>query len=397
MIADAWVVDDVAGATPAEDRVTILFARVIGAGYALYLVLLVPGIVDLAPRMASWWTPVAVVSTFGPGLAVGLVTLRRRPDPQHSRFFGIAAWAGYMLSVAIVPSAWHGPKVPADVELWFNLVHGHSGMAAALAFPNLIAVGCYLSGAVMIVQAVFLAHGPAGASPIYSEAAFAMLCLVFVGGTIMMLRAGRLADEATRAIHEAGAAAAAAEAREAERERLDALTHDHVLATLLSAARLDAVPAVAAQARDTLSRLGAAGETAGTGGVLPAAAALAELRGVASSSDERVVFRGSAEGGVVAPAEVVRTLGAAMSEAVRNSVRHAGVSATCVVDVRFGAAELAVTIADDGLGFDPARVPPGRMGVLVSILARVRRLDGGTAHVVSAPGGGTEVRLTWRR
>jgi hypothetical protein len=53
-----------------------------------------------------------------------------------------------------------------------------------------------------------------------------------------------------------------------------------------------------------------------------------------------------------------------------------------------------VTIADDGIGFDPARVDPARSGLRNSVRARLSDA-GGHAEIISAPGEGTSVVLTW--
>jgi len=55
-----------------------------------------------------------------------------------------------------------------------------------------------------------------------------------------------------------------------------------------------------------------------------------------------------------------------------------------------------VFVKDRGPGFDLDEVAPDRMGVGESILGRMRR-HGGKAEIRTAPGEGTEVRLTARR
>ncbi|ORA65369.1 hypothetical protein BST26_18585, partial [Mycolicibacterium insubricum] len=82
-------------------------------------------------------------------------------------------------------------------------------------------------------------------------------------------------------------------------------------------------------------------------------------------------------------------LTAAVAEVLNNVDRHAR-AASAVITV----SDRAVTVADDGVGFDPARVRRGR-GVDTSITARMRAA-GGAATIVSALGAGTEVTLTWR-
>jgi signal transduction histidine kinase len=53
-------------------------------------------------------------------------------------------------------------------------------------------------------------------------------------------------------------------------------------------------------------------------------------------------------------------------------------------------------VADDGRGFDPAKVPAHRLGLAVSIVERVRRLPGGDVEVRSRPGAGTRIHLSWQ-
>jgi signal transduction histidine kinase len=56
-------------------------------------------------------------------------------------------------------------------------------------------------------------------------------------------------------------------------------------------------------------------------------------------------------------------------------------------------AQVEVFVRDRGRGFDPSVLPADRLGVRNSIVDRMQR-HGGRASVVSAPGEGTEVRLS---
>jgi signal transduction histidine kinase len=96
---------------------------------------------------------------------------------------------------------------------------------------------------------------------------------------------------------------------------------------------------------------------------------------------------------------VVRAIVAAAAEAVRNSVRHGradGAPPTVTVAVHPGRepGAVRVEVRDDGRGFRPEAVPPGRLGLRVSVLGRMRAV-GGRADVVSGPGLGTAVVLSW--
>ncbi|MEV6643705.1 ATP-binding protein [Amycolatopsis sp. NPDC051371] len=95
------------------------------------------------------------------------------------------------------------------------------------------------------------------------------------------------------------------------------------------------------------------------------------------------------------PASAALALVRAAEEALRNAERHSGADS---VAVRLSAvpAGVAVTITDDGSGFDPASVPPARRGVRGSVVERMRAA-GGTAEISSSPGAGTTVTLRWSR
>jgi len=60
--------------------------------------------------------------------------------------------------------------------------------------------------------------------------------------------------------------------------------------------------------------------------------------------------------------------------------------------------EEAITafVRDSGKGFDPQEVPADRGGIAESIRARMSRNEG-RAEIISAPGEGTEVRLSLPR
>ena len=55
---------------------------------------------------------------------------------------------------------------------------------------------------------------------------------------------------------------------------------------------------------------------------------------------------------------------------------------------------MTLTIVDDGRGFDPAHVPKGHLGL--AIMHERADSIGAELEVVSAPGSGTTVRLSYR-
>ena len=93
------------------------------------------------------------------------------------------------------------------------------------------------------------------------------------------------------------------------------------------------------------------------------------------------------------PERVVREITLATGEALRNSVKHAGSTASRRIQITFREDSIRVSIGDDGVGFLPDPSSP-RLGVKRSILDRMTDL-GGSALIDSVPGCGTEVILTW--
>ena len=92
--------------------------------------------------------------------------------------------------------------------------------------------------------------------------------------------------------------------------------------------------------------------------------------------------------------EIESSLLRLVREALQTAVRHAAPQHLLVV-LRFGQRNLEVEIVDDGRGFDSSAVPAddGRHYGLIGMRERVERA-GGQFHLTSAPGKGTQVRLS---
>lgn len=96
------------------------------------------------------------------------------------------------------------------------------------------------------------------------------------------------------------------------------------------------------------------------------------------------------------PAAVASPMVLALSEAARNSAKHAvGAGRTCRLEVTDR--RVVFRLTDDGPGFDPAGVRVLAAGIRVSVQGRMDALEGGSAQVSTAPGEGTTVLLTWER
>lgn len=85
---------------------------------------------------------------------------------------------------------------------------------------------------------------------------------------------------------------------------------------------------------------------------------------------------------------------AAVKEAVSNAARHGTPPISVYAELTDEAYE--VFVRDSGPGFNPKRVPAGRLGIKESIVGRISR-HGGTATVTSKKGSPTEVHLSMPR
>jgi len=183
----------------------------------------------------------------------------------------------------------------------------------------------------------------------------------------------------------------AARVRSQERADVAAHLHDSVLQTLaLIQKHSDDGRTVAglARAQERDLRAWLYGDTASTDTSVAAA-----LRSAAAEVEDahglpvEVVTVGDAPVG-----EESRPLVLAAREAMVNAAKHSG---AVRVDVYAEVAgdRVEVFVRDRGRGFRPEDVPEDRLGVRRSIIDRMER-HGGAATVRSAPGEGTEVRLS---
>jgi len=183
----------------------------------------------------------------------------------------------------------------------------------------------------------------------------------------------------------------AARVRSQERADMAAHLHDSVLQTLAliqkHAGDAKTVATLArAQERDLRSWLYGeepAPDTSVASALKAAAAEVEDSHGV----PVEVVTVGDAP-----VSERLRPLVLAAREAMVNAAKHSGADQVDVF-AEAGPHATEVFVRDRGHGFDESAVPEDRLGVRNSIVDRMRR-HGGTAVIRTAPGDGTEVRLT---
>jgi signal transduction histidine kinase len=212
--------------------------------------------------------------------------------------------------------------------------------------------------------------------------------------TARLLRAGaqRADAEAEVLSRRMAAQDAALAAEEAERRAANAV-HDDVLSVLRAVSLAGGSVAwsvVVAKARGAMNAL-ARQVLRGGYGLEDLGSA---LRRQASEAAVGLNVRCDIDEDLDVPAPAVEALSAAAGEALRNAAAHSGVGRAVLTARGRPPGGVTVTIADDGIGFDPVRVDPARSGLRNSVRARLSDVSG-HADIISAPGQGTSVVLTW--
>lgn len=344
------------------------------------------------------WSPVLIVVTFGTLALMILAFAVGRGVRVLAAVFAIE----FPILLVIWPFVTTRSEVPAHGEPWIFYLVNVATVAAVLAFPLLLqivwaAAVPLLFGVVRLVQDGF-------AAPLRISVSLDVSFTLILGGVLITLawlfRAMAVNVDDARALAVASySAAAAAAAAEEERVAVAGLMHDSVLAALIAAARTQTPRErhLAVQmAREALTRLANADSAAEEGPDEPMAA-----DGVADEIERLArdlgldlkVDRAAAHAVPPLTGRVARAFVLAAAQAIANSLEHADAAGVAVTLAPAGEGGLSVIVRDRGAGFDLARIPPDRLGIRGSIIARLDAV-GGNAHIDSGPGG-TTVTLSW--
>ncbi len=339
------------------------------------------------------WTAI-VVSLLVLSLLGALVAslLRRFVQVANVVFAGI-----YLLVVLSWPFAVVHPTV--DSPWFYYLMTVATGMAAIGLSVQSATV--YLFALPALYAALRLTQPGGGLSPL--KATLDSVYAVMLGGAILILitmlrSAASHVDVAQATALERYSLAVRQHATEAERVRVDAIVHDSVLTTLLTAARADTPEAkafAASQAAAAIAHLReAALVTPDDGSVVRIALVADGIRDAVKQLAAPFTVSTARLGPRAIPSVAGEAMHAAAVQAAVNSVNHAGAGAHRTLRITDSGTALHVEVADDGAGFDPARVPRERLGVRVSIVERLANA-GGRAEIDSRPGEGTRILLCW--
>ncbi|TFC05575.1 hypothetical protein E3O42_03215 [Cryobacterium adonitolivorans] len=372
------------------------------------------GLLSLPSYFAQAWQPspglaaTAWVASFGLPITLGLSA--RWGSARILRGLVTAEALSFVVILGFWLVVRNGP-LPAGGDIpWVITLTGVPCVAVAVfAGRRLVwaftVLACLLSGLVRFKTSADADPALIGlADGLYSL----LLVSVFVALTLAARRAAARVDEATLLTRQAEEHRAARVARRQERLSIDALVHDSVISTLLMAGLgRTRQYVVSSHASKTLTQLDALRSPPPQPVVLVSDAARRLGRLAHQIAPDAVVLvdnpaRAGREAGIerTVPSAAVTAIFGAVGEALRNSVASAAGHdpirqvhrAVTILSTTDG---FQVTVSDDGVGFDPALVPPERLGIAESILGRMTRLPYGAAHVRSSPGHGTDVVAAW--
>ncbi|MFJ1456956.1 sensor histidine kinase [Nocardia sp. N2S4-5] len=386
-------------AARAEGRARRAVGVAAGVGTVLWVVTHRSTIAEQADLVRSWWTPtvVALLTVSGTAVVAAAVVLRGRATGIAAAAMAVAVTASI---AALFPAGRYGCFGPTGT--WLPPLVATAAVAGVLAWPRGWPVNLAVSGMIAVAADFYVSGGQSIHSVAESLTRTWVMQSFFACVAAGIVRAAAQLDAATTAAVRRAAVAAAAEATDRERSRFAGLIHDNVLATLLDAARGTDPAALHRSAHRTLRQLDDSTHHLDDDQIPAPTAAetwcatIAET-GPGITADTRIEEQARAR---PLPREVVTAINAALGEAARNSLRHGAVGRDSVrrtVRVDIDARGVNVRVDDDGVGFDPRRVPADRLGIRQSIVERMRRLPGGDAVVESHPGRGTTVVLRWAR
>lgn len=380
-------------------RVEAGMDRLAAVGGVLFFAQSIPLLLGQLPNAEPAWAT-GSLALLGGTLIAGVIAAiaGRGVKPTFAAFAAV-----YLIVLLTWPSA----VVDVDVAMaspasyWLYLLLTVATAMASISLPLPIAT-LYTIGA-PVIYGVIRTTPPGG----QVDGVLAVLDSVYsilLGGAILILvtvlrAAAEGVDVAQQNALDRYAHAVRQHATEAERVQVDAIVHDSVLTTMLSAARAytpEAQALAATMAGNAIGHLRDAVAAAPDSEATVSGEIVAQrIESAAASMSQPFRYDIEVEEWCPIPIPVAEAAYSATVQAMVNSLQHAGSGVERWVEIRSsGAGTFSIEVGDRGSGFDVAQLPRERLGVRVSILERVATA-GGAAEIDSAPGEGTVVRLRW--
>lgn len=344
------------------------------------------------------WSALAVGAMYGSLLLSLLCSTVKRFVVGAHRTVAVV----YVLALLTWPFFLADPSQPQEGDHWLYLL---TTVATASA-----AIGLSVRGALVYLFVVPFIYGviratPWGGDGPWELGLFNAVYAVILGGAVLVIitmtrAASTSVDDAQGMALDRYSHAVRQHATEVERVHVDAIVHDSVLTTFLSAARAESPEEkqlAATMAGNAMRHLEeAALATPDDGSTVRFRQVADRIVTAARELSAPFSIRVRSLDTRILPAAQAEALYSAAVQAMVNSLQHGGGHEVKrwlrVSGVQGGAIEIEV--GDAGVGFDLDQVPGERLGVRRSIIERVANA-GGRAEVRSAPGAGTVVTLRW--
>ncbi|QDZ16404.1 sensor histidine kinase [Humibacter ginsenosidimutans] len=380
-------------------RVERLAARAVAGFSWVFGLQVIPEIIVQSRHLGTVYTVTVAAVLFASLAWLGVASIVGRTV----RSAAITFCVGYLVALAFWDGGITDTTYFDDTRPWLWFLLTVATACAAIAMPFVWAAVYTILAPALYAVVLVLTSGAVAEKIAVLDALYAVIFASILLAIVTMLRqAATQVDVSQAAALERYEVAVRAHALEAERVEVDAIVHDSVLTTLLSAAHArtpEAMAIASSMARDALGHLDSSAPLANPGRSLDAIP-VDRLRDRIISAARSftvpfsIVPRATVD--ALIPVSVAEALYSATVQAMVNSAQHAGgvlVRRSLRVEATDGGG-VVVVVSDDGSGFDIASIPPERLGLEVSIRERVA-LAGGEASIDSKPGRGTTVRLSW--
>jgi signal transduction histidine kinase len=400
MTAELTGVDRVSKDTARARLERLLFASV-GVAALVYSGVLFAGpsgISEQTSQLDPWYAYglIAVAIVFPMALGVIAWVMPR----EWARRFGGTTAILFVVAMIAFPWGLDADTLDHNAVPWYQGIHALHGMTAAVVWQRKAVWFYGLAHGVVIGVVQNAVREDEGKAAFLDGVGSLVFIVILMAAAVGVVRAADRLDVASSTARAQAARTAASRTREREETRINAMVHDDIMSVLLTASRGNPPPTLQDQARVALAAIEALETHDATHREYTVKETVQTLLEVVHKVAPSTHVTRSQEEGIGVPAEVVTALADALAEALRNSVRHAGLDGADVPrSVTIDAHErgIEVVMSDDGRGFNTKAVASRRLGIRLSILERMGLVPGGSADVQSRPGEGTLVRLTWER
>lgn len=385
------------------DAAVARLAAVIGVAFFLQAI---PLMLGQLPHMAPAWNVVILAILVAALLACVVASILKRMVRSTYIAFAVVyliALISWPFALLMSPEIGGAAAWDNNDSYWLYMLLTIATTMASVAMELPLAI-VYTIGTPVLYGIIRMT--PAGGATPLDRAVLDSVYSILLGASILILiavlrSAAAGVDTAQQNALERYSHAVRQHATEAERVQVDAIVHDSVLTTLLSAARAftpEAKELAATMASNAIGHLREAVAVAPDSEATVSGEMVAQRIVSAAESMSQsfaVTVRTASDAWCMIPVHVAEAAYSATVQAMVNSLQHAGTGVDRWVHVTsHGHEAFTIEIGDQGAGFDPDLIPTERLGVRVSILERVASA-GGVARIRTAPGEGTVISLDW--